>query len=89
MSEYKLLPCPFCGGEARTEPKNPNREGNAWGAVYCDNEECATYDELRGRGVTVRDGERVNDERGSQEYIRIAAMRWNRRVPTEAVACDP
>lgn len=77
-----LLPCPFCGAEPRIEPERPDLEGNAWGSATCYNRRCVTYDERFGHGVSVRDGARSNDERGSGAYKRAAVRRWNRRAAT-------
>lgn len=66
------LPCPFCGKEPHLYPSNPRIEGNAWGAVQCDNSRCASR-------PTVKDGQNVADERGSGAYIDCAIKRWNKR----------
>ena len=34
------LPCPFCGAKPVLLPKNPRREGNAWGAAQCKDRSC-------------------------------------------------
>ncbi len=39
----KAKPCPFCGKQPTVFPIDPKREGNAWGAVGCINEDCPTY----------------------------------------------
>jgi hypothetical protein len=89
MSE-KLLPCPFCGStDLEILPKDPSRDGNAWGAVQCVNVDCSTYDILKSHGVRVEDGQDVSDERGSDAYKSAAIAAWNRRTPApegEAVA---
>lgn len=59
-------------------PIDPKAQGNAWGEVRCENRLCPTYDETRRHGVSVRDGELVADERGSDAYKGIAIRRWNR-----------
>lgn len=71
--------CPFCGKSPALHPQNPEREGNAWGAVQCENMRCATYDETRGHGVTVSDGVTMCDDRGTAKYIDGAIRRWNKR----------
>ena len=68
------LPCPFCGAAPKLYPVDPEREGNAWGAVKCVNEECPAK-------PSVRDGEAVADERGTAAYQQVAIRRWNRRKP--------
>lgn len=65
-------PCPFCGKKPRLDPKNPNEEGNAWGQVRCVNRRCYAQ-------PSVRDEQRVADERGSGAYIDCAIKRWNKR----------
>lgn len=75
----RTLTCPFCGVAPHTHPQDPAREGNAWGAVQCENDKCATFDEVRGHGVRVDDGTLVCDERGTPKYIAAAIRRWNRR----------
>jgi hypothetical protein len=77
--DTKPLPCPFCGDEPELYPTDPKREGNAWGEVRCMNPECPTYSTQRDRGVVVRDGEDVADDRGSAKYIEAAIARWNQR----------
>jgi len=66
------LPCPFCGTEPSLAPQNPDKEGGAWGMVYCDNKEC-------GVKPKVNDGIREADERGTGAYIDLAILRWNKR----------
>lgn len=66
------LPCPFCGKPPEVGPKDPLREGNAWGYVACVNEKCPA------ENLVVRDGATVSDERGSKAYQRLAINRWNR-----------
>jgi hypothetical protein len=78
----KLLPCPFCGStDLEILPKDPSRDGNAWGAVQCVNVDCSTYDILKSHGVRVGDGQDVSDERGSDAYKSAAIAAWNRRTP--------
>jgi len=72
--------CPFCGKTPALHPQNPEREGNAWGAVQCENGRCVTYDSTRGHGVRVEDGALQSDERGTAKYIALAVRRWNRRA---------
>ena len=71
--------CPFCGSPPELEPDNPETDGNAWGEVRCTDIECATHDHVRVYGVSVSDGESVNDDRGPGAYIDAAITRWNRR----------
>ena len=66
--------CPFCGVEPSVFPKNPEKEGNAWGAVRCVNASCPAQPQ-------VSDGEEVSDERGTKAYQQAAIVRWNRRAP--------
>jgi hypothetical protein len=81
MSE-KLKDCPFCGStDLEILPKDPSRDGNAWGAVQCVNVDCPTYDILKSHGVRVGDGQDVSDERGSDAYKSAAIAAWNRRTP--------
>lgn len=68
-------PCPFCGNAPIIEPKNPEKEGNAWGLVKCVADECPA-------NPSVNDGEIIADGRGSDEYIRAAVKRWNKRAVT-------
>lgn len=73
-SKTKLtaLPCPFCGQQPEVFPKDPEREGNAWGRVSCVNDRCPAQ-------PSVEDGSSVSDERGTRAYQRLAIRRWNRR----------
>lgn len=75
----KPAPCPFCGKVPKLHPVHPDREGDAWGAVRCENMRCQTFDEVKGFGVTVRDGVTVSDTRGSDRYKQAAIRRWNKR----------
>jgi hypothetical protein len=77
----KPLPCPFCGKLPRIEPKNPERDGDAWGAVTCVNKRCATFNG-RDEGVSVGDGSLIADSRGPDKYKEAAIRRWNRRAST-------
>ena len=83
MSHPLIKLCPFCGKEPELFPKNPKREGNAWGAVSCVNTKCSTFDSFRHKGVTVEDGEDVADDRGTAEYQNAARLRWNVRWKAE------
>lgn len=67
------LPCPFCGQPPEVGPKDPKREGTAWGYVQCVNKRCPA-----GGNLIVRDGAQVCDERGTKAYQRLAVSRWNR-----------
>jgi hypothetical protein len=70
------LPCPFCGEPPVVLPVAEDvasgEVGDAWGEVACLNDECPAI-------LSVGDGETVNDSRGSEEYKRLAIVRWNRR----------
>lgn len=66
------LPCPFCGKLPALFPENPKKEGNAWGAVGCTNDDCCA-------NPYVRDNDPVADERGTEAYQQIAIARWNVR----------
>jgi hypothetical protein len=68
------LPCPFCGSNPRLRPKNPEVEGNAWGAVACTNSRCHAQ-------PMVNDEQTSADERGTGAYIDAAIKRWNKRPP--------
>lgn len=68
----KALPCPFCGKAPSLYPKDPKREGDAWGEVRCDNGHCAAQ-------PAVSDGTKISDERGTDAYQRAAIKRWNKR----------
>lgn len=68
----KPLPCPFCGSEPEIGPKDPEKDGNAWGFVMCVNEKCPAR-------PMVKDGEEVCDDRGVAEYIEASVKRWNVR----------
>jgi hypothetical protein len=74
-----VRPCPFCGAAPRFHPLDPDRDGDAWGTVRCENKSCATFDDVRGYGVSVRDGETINDERGTTAYMKAAMARWDTR----------
>ncbi len=72
MSLPKIKTCPFCGDMPITGPKNPERYGNAWGFVRCDNAKCPAQ-------PIVKDGEEICDERGTNKYIEAAIIQWNNR----------
>lgn len=65
--------CPFCGAKPKVYPLNSKKDGNAWGAVTCINADCPAQ-------PSVKDGEEVADERGSDAYKQAAIARWNRRA---------
>ena len=79
LDHVSKLRCPFCAKAPETAPDYPHIEGDAWGAVRCANPQCPTYDSLLGHGVCVRDGENEADNRGTDEYIKSAIVRWNIR----------
>lgn len=64
------LPCPFCGHEPETGPKNPERDGDGWGFVMCVNHDCPVE-----AGVRAYDGDPDN----TTEHIKAAVKRWNTR----------
>ena len=66
-------PCPFCGTSPQIYPKDPEREGNAFGQVRCEYNDCPAK-------PCVNDGEYVRDERGPDAYKAAAIARWNSRV---------
>ena len=81
----KPKPCPFCGVQPMVGPKDPKREGTAWGFVQCENPKCPTW-HIDG-GVRVMDGAECCDDRGSEAYKQLAIERWNqrrRRTPPDA-----
>jgi hypothetical protein len=63
-------PCPWCGEIPIVRPQFPEREGNAWGEVECNNPDCPAQ-------PSVCDGIDVADSRGSDAYKRAAIERWN------------
>jgi hypothetical protein len=65
-----VLPC-RCGAMPTINPKDPEIEGGAWGEVRCENPECPAR-------PRILDGEDTADDRGSDEYKRIAIIRWNK-----------
>lgn len=67
------LPCPFCGALPALNPKDPAREGNAWGEVRCVNSQCLVKPK-------VDDNEIVADDRGTPAYIEAAILNWNKRA---------
>lgn len=69
------LPCPFCSHEPVVLPLDPEREGNAWGAVACTNPRCVAK-------PMIQDGCSRVAERGSDVYKYVAIVRWNRRPST-------
>ena len=72
MSEIKLLPCPFCGGEAKLEGRYREWDGIYYDVVYvyCTLCGCQTSDESI--------GERKDREQKSIE-------KWNNRKPVDDV----
>lgn len=79
MVMRKVLPCPFCGRRPIIRPRYPLVEGNCWGSVTCMNHRCPSYNEGRSEGVSVNDGVKINDDRGSDAYKNDAIRRWNIR----------
>ena len=77
----QALPCPFCGERPVVTPFAEDvasgREGSAYGQVTCHFQDCPTFNVQFDHGVSVRDGELVADERGSEVYKEIAVRRWN------------
>lgn len=71
--KLKPLPCPFCGKAPIVEPAEPEREGDAWGSVICNNGRCAVQ-------PVCKDGSKINDIRGPGAYKDLAIRRWNRRA---------
>jgi hypothetical protein len=67
------LPCPFCGKKPKLGPQDPGRDGDAWGEVYCSYSRC-------GVNPRAKDGQMINDERGTGAYIDCAIRRWNKRA---------
>jgi len=74
----KPLGCPWCGEKPAVYPKNWRVEGNAFGQVRCENDECPA-------NPVVNDGEDVCDERGSEAYKQAAILRWNKRATYTAI----
>jgi hypothetical protein len=68
-----LLPCPFCGETPEVYPRRPEIEGDAFGQVRCENDDCQAK-------PVVNDGEDCADDRGSDLYKLAAIKRWNRRA---------
>jgi hypothetical protein len=64
-----LLPCPFCGGEAKFSYQPGQPFYNSY--VYC--KECFASS-----------GEAYADEKNKDEVIKRVCEAWNRRVPTVA-----
>ena len=60
----------LCGATPEVLPHNPDRDGNAWGAVRCVNPGCPAQ-------PIVCDGEPISDERGSEAYKQAAIKKWN------------
>lgn len=79
----KPKPCPFCGEPPAVLPVDPKTEGNAWGAVACQNSKCPCQPP-----PNVRDGEAVSDERGPDEYKRVAVRRWNAAIQANVKHTD-
>lgn len=71
MTTLKPRRCPFCGGTPTVYPLNPEKDGDAWGAVGCANDNCPAK-------PYVEDGEDISDERGTEAYKQIAIKRWNK-----------
>lgn len=80
MREAELLPCPFCGSAPGIVPKDPKREGDAWAAVHCENDECPTWEAVRNHGVRVSV---FHDSHGESVAAAIAA--WNTRGTREGL----
>lgn len=70
------LPCPFCGSAPDVFPKDPKREGNAFGQVRCSNNDCPAK-------PCVNDDVDVCDERGPDAYKAAAIRVWNTRHSPE------
>lgn len=69
----KPIGCPWCGKTPMVGPANPEKEGNAFGYVKCENFRCVAM-------PRVDDGAYQCDERGSDKYKAAAIRRWNRRA---------
>jgi hypothetical protein len=64
----KAARCPFCGKEPFVLPVDPETEGGAWGEVICkQSDHC----------ISIRDGEDIADDQGSEVYRETAIIRWN------------
>ena len=67
------LPCPLCGKWPMVGPKDPKKEGDAYGYVRCTNKRCYVMPK-------VGDGTLVADMRGPGAYRDAAIRRWNKRA---------
>jgi hypothetical protein len=67
------LPCPFCGCAPKLGPQDPAREGNAWGVVYCDADQCCVQPKALDR-------QDLRDDRGTGAYQDCAIEHWNKRA---------
>lgn len=67
--------CPFCGEPPIIEPIDWRAEGDAWGAVTCENDECPVKPSLRNWLNTSQSGAK------SHHLQKIAAIRaWNKAL---------
>lgn len=65
------LPCPFCGAAPVVLPKEPEVDGDGWGAVACVNARCHAQPMVKKRNV------RLDNSAG---HKRIAIRKWNQRA---------
>jgi len=73
MPKGELLPCPFCGGEARYE-EVPSALGVAWSVGCCaDETDCAGY-QLMTSWATQRDAAAAWNRRSDRAEARKAAL---------------
>ena len=77
MSEIKLLPCPFCGGEAKTG--YAINDYNRWGVICTNCEACVEVAEWKGVADTEENAIRAwNTRKPIQEIMERLEERKNR-----------
>lgn len=77
MSEIKLLPCPFCGGEARLQTLDGSEDGQAKCINYEDELHCG-YSFVHCYGCDT-------DFMHHGEYAKDVLEAWNTRKPMQEI----
>lgn len=73
MTQTTPLPCPWCKEVPTVEPIDWAAEGDAWGAVSCENDDCLVKPSLKNWANI-----RAHGASGSRQQQRIAVRLWNK-----------
>lgn len=72
MADADPLPCPWCQEVPIVEPIDWRAEGDAWGGVTCENDDCLVQPSLKNY-ANIKAGQAS----GSLQQQRIAVRLWN------------